>query len=116
MSSLAKWPIDRNKLTKELSKRGFHSYHDFALFNGYQRNWLNNQLLKGVINRPTLVALEKAGISYEDIKPAEQNPAVVGGGSKPTAKAPGPKTVKDITPDELYSVMFKAFRDALNSD
>lgn len=35
---------------------------------------------------------------------------------KPVAKAPGPKTIKDITINEMYSVIFSAMRDALNSD
>lgn len=113
MNKQKRYKVDRNKVMNELAMVGVHNLSQLAADSGYSAGWAANQLLTPEgINGPLLKVLEGLGISYESIKPDEPNPEK----EKPVAKAPEPKTVKDITLNELYSVMFRAFRDALKSE
>lgn len=113
MNKQRRYKVDRNKVMNELARVGVHNLSQLAADSGYTARWAANQLhIPEGINGPLLKVLEGLGITYESIKPDEPKPEK----EKPVAKAPEPKTIKDITLNELYSVMFRAFRDALKSE
>ena len=65
MKTMQKYKIDRNRLHKLIEKAGLRPT-EFSESAGYNRSWLTKQIHDGEISRPAMVALEAAGIRYEE--------------------------------------------------